>query len=351
MEGKRRTTLLLALALMAGILFGCAGVDHLKQGNTYLRKGKYDQAIADYNEAIRLNPKDAHAYFNRAIAYGKKGNYDQAIADLTEAIRLNPKYTQAYINRGIAYEYKGEIDKTIADWTEAIRLDPKNTWAYNHRGNAYAGKGDYDKAIADHTKIIHLDPKSACAYNNRGNAYAGKGDWDKAIADYTVAIRLSPLFALAYNNRGNTYYRMGEVAKAIADYNTVIRLDPKDEYAYYWLIDAAARVSPTAREKALSRLAACVKKAPAKTKWPRPISRFYLGELDEAGLLREAAGGKTPKEVRQRRCEACYYIGEVRLQRGDKAGAKALFEKCLATNVTNFTEYYNARALLKRLNR
>ena len=57
----------------------------------YGKKGDHDKAIADFTEAIRLNPKDAEAYYSRGGAYGEKGDYDKAIADFTEAIRLNPQ--------------------------------------------------------------------------------------------------------------------------------------------------------------------------------------------------------------------------------------------------------------------
>ena len=66
-------------------------------------KGDYDKAIADFTEAIRLNPKIAKAYNNRGLAYENKGDYDKAIADCTEAIRLDPKFAEAYHNRGAAY--------------------------------------------------------------------------------------------------------------------------------------------------------------------------------------------------------------------------------------------------------
>ena len=62
-----------------------------------------DRAIADYTEAIRLDPKYANAYSNRGVAYSDKGDKDRAIADFTEAIRLDPKYADAYNNRGFAY--------------------------------------------------------------------------------------------------------------------------------------------------------------------------------------------------------------------------------------------------------
>jgi tetratricopeptide (TPR) repeat protein len=94
------------------------------RGIAYKRKGDYDRAIVDYDEAIRLDPNNARAYSNRGNAYADKGDYDRAIADYDEAIRLDPKFARAYSNRGNAYDGKGDYDRAIADYDEAIRLDP-----------------------------------------------------------------------------------------------------------------------------------------------------------------------------------------------------------------------------------
>ena len=113
----------------------------------------------------------AIAYYSRGLAYYDKGDDDRAIADYNEAIRLDPKSAYAYSNRGLAYDHKGDLDRAIADYNEAIRLDPKYALAYFNRGNAYYQKGDDDRAIADYNEAIRLDPKYAFAYNNRGTAY------------------------------------------------------------------------------------------------------------------------------------------------------------------------------------
>jgi len=88
------------------------------------------------------------AYHNRSVAYNRKGEYDRAIADLDEAIRLDPKFALAYNNRGVAYKNKGELDRAITDFDEAIRLNPKYALPHDNRGNAYKNKGEYDRAIA-----------------------------------------------------------------------------------------------------------------------------------------------------------------------------------------------------------
>ena len=69
----------------------------------------------------------------RVFAYHHKGEHDKAIADFPEAVRLDPKHAKAYCNRGGVYYVKGEHDKAIADFTEATRLDPKSAKAYYGR--------------------------------------------------------------------------------------------------------------------------------------------------------------------------------------------------------------------------
>ena len=97
---------------------------HLDHGRACLDKGKYDDAIADYDKAIALNPNHAYAYNNRAVAYGIKGDLDRAIADLDKAIALNPNDATAYTIRGNAYYVKGDYDRAIADYRKALEIDP-----------------------------------------------------------------------------------------------------------------------------------------------------------------------------------------------------------------------------------
>jgi tetratricopeptide (TPR) repeat protein len=195
------------------------------------QKAVYDRAIADFSQAITLDPDNKDAYKERGRAYAHKGDPDKAIADFNQAIRLDPKYTAAYANRGDAWRGKGDLDKAIADYTQAITLDPKSAAMYNGRGTIWRGKGDLDKAMADYNEAIRLDPKYAMAYNNRGNAWWGKGDLDKAIADYTQAIRLDPKYATAYLNRGIAWGGKGDYARARADYEKALQLDPGNDQA------------------------------------------------------------------------------------------------------------------------
>ncbi len=205
---------------------------YIDRGLAYSRKGDPDRALADYNEALRLDPKLALAYAGRGHAYARKGDLVRAFADCEEALRLDPKLALAYNSRGLAYARKGDPDRAIADYNEALRLDPKLAMAYDNRGLAYSRKGDPDRAIADYNEALRLDPKLALAYARRGHAYARKGDLVRAFADCEEALRLDPKLAMAYNSRGHAYARKGDLDRAIADYNEALRLDPKLAMAY-----------------------------------------------------------------------------------------------------------------------
>ena len=112
------------------------------------------------------DPKSGLAYCFRGTLWQWKEKYDQAIADFTEAIRIDPRDAQAYVDRGDAWGWTKDLDRAIADYTEAIRIDPDDPQAYDTRGLAWSEQREYDKALADFKKAIRIDPQDAEAYNN-----------------------------------------------------------------------------------------------------------------------------------------------------------------------------------------
>ena len=76
---------------------------YASRGTAYLKKGDTDKAIADYSEALRLDPRDAATYYHRGNAWLGRRDYQRAIADYSEAIRLDPRLPEASENRCCAY--------------------------------------------------------------------------------------------------------------------------------------------------------------------------------------------------------------------------------------------------------
>jgi len=100
-----------------------------KRAVSYIVKGEYDLAVADYSKVIELKPDDASTYLNRGLAFYNKKSYDLAIADYNKVIELNPKEAQAYLNRGESHEKLGNTQKAISDYQKAVDLDAGNELA------------------------------------------------------------------------------------------------------------------------------------------------------------------------------------------------------------------------------
>lgn len=128
------------------------------RGAAWRSKRQFGRALADQNEAIRLNPRSAILYFNRAVTWQSKGDAKQAIADYTEVVRLTPAFALAYKNRADAFYGLGEFDQAIADYNDAIRLKPDFAEALARRGLAKLQKGDADGRNADMSFAHSIDP-------------------------------------------------------------------------------------------------------------------------------------------------------------------------------------------------
>jgi tetratricopeptide (TPR) repeat protein len=306
-----------------------SAIAYSTRGEAWRLKGDYDRAIADLNQAIELEPEIAFAYIARGIAYNKKGAYDRAIADIDQAItrldrhqrrdeneaiahfdqllRLPPRNAVAYNARGESYAGKGDYARAIVDYDQALKLYPGLADARQNRDRAQAAlaapqaapkkpdagagaatapaatapaaagpgaapaaaadavacaRGTGDDVIAACSRVLDRDPGNAAAYNSRGSAYAGRGDYDRAIADFDQALKLNPGNAAAYAGRGKAHDARGEHGRAIADYDQALMFDPGN---------AAVRQSREHAQTALASLPGPAAKRP-ETAGPQTTS-------------------------------------------------------------------------------
>lgn len=201
------------------------------RGIAYAHLKQYQQAIADFSQAILLEPSAA-AYNNRGLVYSELKQYQQAFSDYNEAIRHEPSYMVAYENQGNAYQNLKQHHQAINVYNHAIRLDPSYASAYSNRGNSYMQLKQYQNAFADFNQAIRLDPSNAAFYNNRGYAYAQLKQYQQAISDYNQAMKLDSDLALTYLNRGNAYRHLEQYQQAIKDYTQATKLEPGYAAAY-----------------------------------------------------------------------------------------------------------------------
>jgi tetratricopeptide (TPR) repeat protein/S1-C subfamily serine protease len=241
--------------------------DWLNYGNQLWRIGRFDQAIAAFEQTIQLNPNSHYAYYGKGLVFGMQGEnrqakdayqqatklapdfypawlwlgrilvdlkqYPQALNAYDQAIQLSPKDFVPYVKRGDVLSELKRYSEAISSFNQAIEIQP-HPWAYSSRGLAYKQLENYQEAIADYNQALKLNPNDARAYNNRGNTYGKLKEYQAAIADYNQALKLNPNDAEAYYNRGNTYGKLKDYQAAIADYTKALGLDPNLALAYYY---------------------------------------------------------------------------------------------------------------------
>ena len=200
------------------------GAEHAKimfwRGYAHDRQNAIDPALADYSEAIRLDPTSAAAYEGRARLLLATGQRERAIADWGELVKIDPKNLTAYVNRGALLYLGGDLDWAIADFDAALAIDPNNATAFGNRGSVWREKGDLDRAIADLDRAIALQPDYGRAFHNRAVAWERKGDAARALADYDAALRLDPEMIAALVQRAGLRGAKGDREGAKSDLMT-----------------------------------------------------------------------------------------------------------------------------------
>jgi len=199
-------------------------------GTALRQKGQIDEAIRQYQAAIRLNPDFAPAYNELGTTLGQKGQIDEAIIQFQEAIRIEPGYTLVHFNLGNALLEKGQTDEAIREYREALR---RQLWLtlgdpnlHNNLGLALARKGQTDEAITQYQEALRLEPDDPDIHFNLGVALAQRGQMDEAIRHYQEALRRQPDRAEAHNNLGAAFHQQGRTGEAIREFQEALRLKP-----------------------------------------------------------------------------------------------------------------------------
>ncbi|MFK7908692.1 MAG: tetratricopeptide repeat protein [Chitinophagales bacterium] len=199
---------------------------------------KNQEAVNDYTESLKKNPRYKSAYEHRATIFFENKKYKEAIHDFTQAIKLGTDEETVYGLRGVAYHNSDDREAAIKDYTKALELNPNYSKAYYDRANAHYILGQYDEAVKDYTAAIGKETSTKRAYLNRGITYVEIDNYEAAIADFTHVIEAQPenVTALAYRGAANSFH--GKLNEARADFTKALYLDPDNKMALkgvdYW---------------------------------------------------------------------------------------------------------------------
>jgi tetratricopeptide (TPR) repeat protein len=205
---------------------------YYRRGEANQERGDYARAADDYSAGLRLDPTP-HWRTKRGYVRYRLKQYDDALADADEAIRLDADYAEAYNTRGLVYKDRGDFARAAEEYGNAIQRDATESVYRSNRAFVRHRLKQDDDALADGDEAIRLDGDNAEAYNTRGMVYEDKGDLTKADEEYAAAARIQPdEWAYAFN-RANILRRLHKWDEAEKQYRVAIRLDDESVDTHY----------------------------------------------------------------------------------------------------------------------
>ena len=243
-------------------------------------------------------------------------------------------------------------------------VDGQNGWAYlNPKPSQIKTKTPADDVEWKVEDNVRLSNDNLFVYSGIYKWF--KNDFTSAEADFTHSLELNPRNADAYSERGQVREVLGDFSNAVSNYDKVIELRPSNSewerlyrQALLWRLGhpPEQEAKPAIEEKkthepviALDTVEVQAVRPRGKARWVKTLGLFLRGTLDEKELLVEAKKSEGSSSASEQKAQADYYIGMTHLSKGDQAGARAWFKKCVAAGITDDCEYQFAVAELSRM--
>jgi tetratricopeptide (TPR) repeat protein len=225
---------LLAAALAALILGGCAGAARARRGPPYqaiqenIEAGDPQAALEAYDQAMRERPAGPHERLLRAQLLLASDRRVEARAELESLTAEHPDEAEALAILGRLYQEEGDTPGARGLFQRAIQAEPGNFTALHGLGRILFDEGRYPEALASFDQALAAERGFSFAYADRARTRAALEDWAGAAADLDDAIRLAPEDAWNYLDRGKLRLRSRALDQAEADFTRCLALDPEN---------------------------------------------------------------------------------------------------------------------------
>ncbi|MFH1073525.1 MAG: DUF2723 domain-containing protein [Candidatus Firestonebacteria bacterium] len=191
-----------------------------------LGKFSVEEALTLYKETANSTLRSPEIFNNLGVAYFRKGLYDQSLAAYEEAVKLDPNYFKSYFNIGVSYNAKGDIKKALEYFEKTFSKSPAYVDAYYGAANCYFFRKDFENAFKIYLKTTEINPEFAIGYNGAAAAMHSLGRYTEAVKYYKKAISLKPDYLEAYSNLSGAYQALGNKEGAIKTLHTGLRYSP-----------------------------------------------------------------------------------------------------------------------------
>jgi len=278
--------------------------------------GKPDQTIADTNRLLQLvkDPSELSAYYfgNRAVAYFRKGNYKAALADYDQALKMEPINYGLQLSKAFCLAADGQYKAAYEMCDFLLKLYPENDQVLCERGFCLQALGKPQEAMRDFNKAIARDNQTGRWFIYRGGLERCLGQLKEATTDYVRAANLAPAEDSIQYTAGSLLKQQGEFAQALVYYNRLVDL-PHYRKSFERQSERGHLLANSGNFKeALKDFQGALKiKFDLPTQIDKALCQAHLGMINEAQTSLDEAEKQAPKSpaVLEARAEAAQLAG------------------------------------------
>ncbi|MFP5506174.1 MAG: tetratricopeptide repeat-containing sulfotransferase family protein, partial [Gammaproteobacteria bacterium] len=292
--------------------------------------GQTAQAVELMGKAIQALPLVGSFYANRGEMHRLLGDLPKAIADGEQAVKLEPRSAAAYGNLGVALYQAGKIDEAEAAQKQALRYDANHLQALNNLGSILRDRKDREGAAAMYRKALAINPAYTEARNNLGAVLIELEDPEGALRELVQVVRQAPRYAEAHCNIGNAFCALDDFSKAEAAYKNAIALKPEYPEATEGLARCAQETRDLPQAETLVRQAIALKPG-------RSSAWTLLGSIhsEQAFPDKAAEAYRHALELDPANGGALIGLGHVEMEQGRMEAAEGHFRQAIALSPDN----------------
>ena len=309
---------------------------HANLGETYYDADRSDKALEHLETAVMLNP-DLHrpTSFLGLIQASYSGEFEQGVENMLKAIEAVPEEDEYWNNLGMAYYYDDRNDTAIIYFREAYKRNPSSTGLDNIAYLYYTAE-QYDSSVFYYTKVIDRDPGLSESWVERASVYDEMAEWDLALSDYEKALALDPDQYYLHYNIGNIYFQSEQYGKAIKEMD---KLEKKQELTdAHYLLKGKAYYELNKYKDAMASFEAGLEIEPDNAYFFDFIGKTQL----ELGNYEEAIEAFSRSiEIYDTDGEIYYLRGKTKLELSDTQGACEDFSMGMEYNNLESEDAYN----------
>lgn len=234
---QRKVSALLVLGVLSGFLPSLAQAQsnaEIEEAITIFNRGKslhqelrYEEAIAEYRAAIKLDSTSPFVYNAMGLALAAVGDLKGSLKSFNKALALNPDLTDVYNNMGMVYAESGQRDKAFEAFGRAVRnptyLTPEK--ALYNIGNLYLEDGNAELAMMHFRRAVEKKPEFSLGYRGLGKVHLMLNDPELAMMEFEKAIEISEDDTESLFQIASMYQQRGQSAEASEFYRRVVQVD------------------------------------------------------------------------------------------------------------------------------